>query len=350
MSSSKDKSAAKQDTDVKLVGSATQPTPRRRKFPGPARVDEKHRVAFSRQAYADLISHAKESLNAEICGVLIGEWCEDDQGEFIVVDYSIRGAGAKEGSTHVTFTQETWNQIHSQKEQLYPKLQIVGWYHTHPGFGVEFSEMDLFIHRNFFSGPSQVAFVTDPLGGEEAMLVNSGGGGVSPVTRFWVDGRERRCNAPRQEGGYASSASSPTSSRTSSSTEQTLRAMEERLAQLMLAVESQHNALHRFLFGTGVIIGLALILFITYTVYSNITRDYHPPEVQSFVPVPVQMGDKVVMLGVGIVRWDVPKELNAAYLELERQKQQAEAEAQKRAAASATTGPATNESTKVVPK
>jgi hypothetical protein len=45
-----------------------------------------------------------------------------------------------------------------------------------------------------------------------------------------------------------------------------------------------------------------------------------------FVPVPVQIGDKVVMLGVGIVKWDVPKELNAAYLELERQKQQAGAE------------------------
>ena len=36
-------------------------------------------------------------------------------------------------------------------------LKIVGWYHTHPGFGVEFSEMDLFIQQNFFGGPAQIA-------------------------------------------------------------------------------------------------------------------------------------------------------------------------------------------------
>src|SRR5712675_1002427 len=47
-----------------------------------------------------------------------------------------RGAAASHGSTHVTFTQETWNHIHQSLERNYPKLQIVGWYHSHPGFGV----------------------------------------------------------------------------------------------------------------------------------------------------------------------------------------------------------------------
>ena len=37
-------------------------------------------------------------------------------------------------------------------EREHPGLKIVGWYHTHPGFGVEFSEMDLFIQRIFLPG------------------------------------------------------------------------------------------------------------------------------------------------------------------------------------------------------
>jgi len=33
--------------------------------------------------------------------------------------------------------------------------KIVGWYHSHPGFGIFLSEYDLFIHRNFFTAPGR---------------------------------------------------------------------------------------------------------------------------------------------------------------------------------------------------
>ncbi len=36
-------------------------------------------------------------------------------------------------------------------EEKHSSLSIVGWYHSHPGFGVEFSDMDMFIQKNFFS-------------------------------------------------------------------------------------------------------------------------------------------------------------------------------------------------------
>ena len=71
------------------------------------------------------------------------------------VEATIRGDAARKGPTHVTFTQETWTQIHKDKDERHPKRQIVGWYHTHPGFGVEFSEMDLFVQRNFFPAPGR---------------------------------------------------------------------------------------------------------------------------------------------------------------------------------------------------
>ena len=48
---------------------------------------------------------------------------------------------------------------------------MIGWYHTHPGFGIFLSDMDVFICDNFFNLPWQVAFVYDPLGGDEGNFV-----------------------------------------------------------------------------------------------------------------------------------------------------------------------------------
>ena len=39
---------------------------------------------------------------------------------------------------------------------------MVGWYHTHPGWSVFLSGMDLFICNNFFNRPLDVALVIDP--------------------------------------------------------------------------------------------------------------------------------------------------------------------------------------------
>ena len=53
----------------------------------------------------------------------------------------------------------------------HPDARIVGWYHTHPGFGIFLSGMDLFIQDNFFNLPWQVAFVYDPTSEEEGLFV-----------------------------------------------------------------------------------------------------------------------------------------------------------------------------------
>src|SRR5262245_54249556 len=169
-----------------------------RDFPGPRGSDVPLRIAIDKKAYAELIAHAKESLDREVCGVLAGHLCEDDEGLFVSVEAAIRGTAASEASTHVTFTQATWNAIHKVLEEDYPKLKIVGWYHTHPGFGVEFSDMDLFIQKNFFSGSTQIALVTDPLNGAVAICVN-GDDGAKYLTRFWVDGREQQTKVPARE-------------------------------------------------------------------------------------------------------------------------------------------------------
>src|SRR6476659_4014333 len=74
-----------------------------RNFPGPRGAASKLRVAVERRAYAELIAHAKSPLEAEVCGVLAGQVCEDDEGLFVDVSAIIRGSAASQASTHVTF-------------------------------------------------------------------------------------------------------------------------------------------------------------------------------------------------------------------------------------------------------
>jgi proteasome lid subunit RPN8/RPN11 len=127
-------------------------------------------VAFSTEVLRRVRQHARSSMSAEICGVLIGEI----ESSRTSVETLIEGEAAQQGGSHVTFTQDTWAHIYQTKDSQYPDKRIVGWYHSHPGFGVFLSDHDLFIHRNFFSDVRQVAWVYDPHSDEEGCFAWSG--------------------------------------------------------------------------------------------------------------------------------------------------------------------------------
>ena len=115
--------------------------------------------------------HARSHSKTEVCGVLIGD---EHEGK-LRIDASIPGVNAAQAGTHVTFTQDTWEHIYKVKDREYPEARIIGWYHSHPGFGVFLSDHDTFIHKNFFSSPQQVAWVYDPHSDEEGCFGWVGG-------------------------------------------------------------------------------------------------------------------------------------------------------------------------------
>lgn len=107
--------------------------------------------------------HARSNSKTEVCGVLIGE----ETGNGMNITARIPGLNAAQAGTYVTFTQDTWEHIYKIKDKEFPDERIVGWYHSHPGFGVFLSDHDTFIHKNFFSSALQVAWVYDPHSDEE---------------------------------------------------------------------------------------------------------------------------------------------------------------------------------------
>lgn len=120
-------------------------------------------VRMEAEVARQIRQHSRSSMKAEVCGVLIGR----EEANTTTVMASIPGANAAQGGAHVTFTQDTWEHIYQVKDKKFPDERIVGWYHSHPGFGVFLSDHDLFIQQNFFASPQQIAWVYDPHSDEE---------------------------------------------------------------------------------------------------------------------------------------------------------------------------------------
>jgi proteasome lid subunit RPN8/RPN11 len=145
----------------------------RRKLP---RVTDRPRsrgfqAVMARSALNEMHRHGRAEPEVEVCGVLVGNVYRDDHGPYLHVEAVIRGAHAAGRTAQVTFTAETWNHINDELERHHPGRRILGWYHTHPGFGIFLSDMDLFIHNNFFPEPWQVAYVYDPKAEEDGLFL-----------------------------------------------------------------------------------------------------------------------------------------------------------------------------------
>jgi proteasome lid subunit RPN8/RPN11 len=113
--------------------------------------------------------HVFATPDREVGGVLIGR---ASRHSLPLITGAIPAIQADERRDSLTFTQDTWEHVHRTLEREFPDgEQIVGWYHSHPGFGIFLSEHDLFIHRNFFSGTSQIALVVDPHATTEGVFV-----------------------------------------------------------------------------------------------------------------------------------------------------------------------------------
>ena len=163
---------------------------------------------------ADLIErHALSDTSVELGGILLGKECVDDEtGEpFVLITEALEAKHYENTQASFTYTHESWAEISRERDQKHPDLDIVGWYHTHPDFGIFLSGPDLFIHHNFFPQPLQVAYVVDPIRQKRGFF-QWRDGGMAPVRGFFVSGeRTQRIaisrvvneleNLPNPEGG-----------------------------------------------------------------------------------------------------------------------------------------------------
>lgn len=120
---------------------------------------------------ADMEDHALSNTAVELGGVLLGGCYEDEQGRpFVVISDSLRAQHYESTKGSFKFTHDTWAAITRERDAFPAELAMVGWYHTHPDWGVFLSGMDMFICDNFFNKKLDVAYVIDPCRGDRGMF------------------------------------------------------------------------------------------------------------------------------------------------------------------------------------
>jgi proteasome lid subunit RPN8/RPN11 len=140
-------------------------------------------------ALLDMEDHAKSDMRVELGGVMLGGHFEDDDGKpFVVITDTLRAQHYESTKGSFKFTHDTWAEISRRRDAYPPQTQMVGWYHTHPDWGVFLSGMDLFICDHFFNKPLDVAFVIDPCRRHRGMFQ-------------WTEGADRKVRPTR--GFYA---------------------------------------------------------------------------------------------------------------------------------------------------
>jgi proteasome lid subunit RPN8/RPN11 len=178
---------------------------------------------MSDAAHDRMWSHARgtlvdRELIREVGGILVGNLFRDGNGAFLEISGAIIAEHTRNEGTEVAFTPETWAQVNRVKDTDYPAERIVGWYHTHPNFGIFLSERDQFLHRHSFPQPWAVAHVIDPVQDLEGLFVWKAGEPKEAV-EFWVGGdrRIRRTLSESRSAGSAGASAAESGSSTKAS-------------------------------------------------------------------------------------------------------------------------------------
>lgn len=108
----------------------------------------------------------------EIGGLLLGR--VQRSGELVRrvrVEAVLLAEGAESVGSSIRLTPELLADLTRQAKREYPTFQVVGWFHTHNGLGAFFSGYDTDVHKEHFPELWQIALVSDPELGKEAVYV-----------------------------------------------------------------------------------------------------------------------------------------------------------------------------------
>lgn len=144
------------------------------------RVEEDKNIYISQETYKKIREFTKDKTVNESGGMLIGTVIEEFGKTNIVIHGFVEAKYSEGTPTTLKFTHKTWEYVHGEIDKKYENVQIVGWIHTHPDFGIFLSEYDKFIQKNFFKEDYQIAYVVDPIQHIEGFY-------------FWINEKIEKC-------------------------------------------------------------------------------------------------------------------------------------------------------------
>ncbi|MFN5950711.1 MAG: Mov34/MPN/PAD-1 family protein [Pirellulaceae bacterium] len=132
--------------------------------------EESLQLLIDHVCWEELHRHARQFEQVEQGGLLLGRTSVKqvtslaDKKEIIWISQSVASPVAGDAVSW-RLDADQWGELMTSALQRHPGLEIVGWYHTHPGMGIFLSEQDLFVAGHFFPAPYQLSLVIDPVRG-----------------------------------------------------------------------------------------------------------------------------------------------------------------------------------------
>ena len=110
-----------------------------------------------------LRDYASSDKSYELGGVLIGKTGKSTRRNFVLIREFIPATKGISRRASFEFTNEAQQEIHEIHQSQFKEQQILGWFHTHPGYGIFLSGADQFIDHNYFKESYHIAIVLDPV-------------------------------------------------------------------------------------------------------------------------------------------------------------------------------------------
>ncbi|MDD1770396.1 MAG: Mov34/MPN/PAD-1 family protein [Methanomassiliicoccales archaeon] len=119
---------------------------------------------ISKVSAEKMVNHAKRygRLGKEAMGFMLGDVCEHGRHRFAIVRDIVTGA-LLSSSDRVRFDSDSYSELFSELDSSGFDYVIVGWYHSHPGYGCFMSQTDLKTQLASFRESYHTAVVIDPL-------------------------------------------------------------------------------------------------------------------------------------------------------------------------------------------
>lgn len=121
-------------------------------------------VAIAPSVLRTIMTHAHTRLDHEVGGILLGESRPDEARSRwnVTIRRSLIARHTRATAVSLVFTAETWMDLHRRLRRG-NVTTIVGWYHSHPGYGIFLSATDSASHTTLFNAePWYLAMVVDP--------------------------------------------------------------------------------------------------------------------------------------------------------------------------------------------
>lgn len=161
------------------------------------RPGDEHRIYLHVAALDNILDHVRAELRREVGGILVGSFSTCAGHLVTDIREAIRAPETRAGVTHVTFSHETWAAINATMDSDFAEHRIVGWYHSHPNFGIFLSAQDVFTHDNFFDYDGHVALVVDPRRHQVGAFTKREGR-VVPAPGLWIAAPRAQAQAPQR--------------------------------------------------------------------------------------------------------------------------------------------------------